>query len=225
MALLPPTEPHGGDLAAAEARFGRRDFLDLSTGINPVPYPVGVVPEACWFRLPGSDATLRRAAAAHYGVRDIECIVSAAGSQALIQLLPRLLPAGSVSVIGPTYGELSRCWRDAGRPVTVIAGIDAVPPDGRIVVLANPNNPDGRVIAPDRLLALAETLARRGGMLIVDEAFADCDPSASVSPAAGAPGLLVLRSFGKFFGLAGVRLGFALAQPGLAEDFRSALGP
>jgi cobalamin biosynthetic protein CobC len=128
-------------------------------------------------------------------------------------------------VIGPTYGELSRCWRDAGRPVTVIAGIDAVPPDGRIVVLANPNNPDGRVIAPDRLLALAETLARRGGMLIVDEAFADCDPSASVSPAAGAPGLLVLRSFGKFFGLAGVRLGFALAQPGLAEDFRSALGP
>jgi cobalamin biosynthetic protein CobC len=218
-------EPHGGDLAAAGARFGRQDFLDLSTGINPTAYPVGILPTECWSRLPGPDAALRRAAAAHYEVGDPRCIVSAAGSQALIQLLPRLFPAGQVAVIGPTYGELSRCWRGAGRAVAEVAEIDALPAQSRIVVLANPNNPDGRVTAPDRLLALAETLARRDGMLIVDEAFADCDPAASVSPAAGAPGLLVLRSFGKFFGLAGLRLGFALAPPVLAAALRRALGP
>jgi cobalamin biosynthetic protein CobC len=223
--LAPRPETHGGDLAAARAQFGRQDFLDLSTGINPNPYPVGVPPAACWSRLPGSDEALRRAAAAHYGVRDPSCIVSAAGSQALIQLLPRLFPAATVTVIGPTYSELSRCWRDAGRAVADVPGIDALPPDSRIVVLANPNNPDGRVIAADRLLALAEALARSGGTLIVDEAFADCDPSASLAPASGAPGLLVLRSFGKFFGLAGLRLGFALAPPALAETLRRALGP
>jgi cobalamin biosynthesis protein CobC len=223
--LAPRPETHGGDLAAARAQFGRQDFLDLSTGINPNPYPVGVLPDGCWSRLPGSDEALRRAAAAHYGVRDPSCIVSAAGSQALIQLLPRLIPAGTVTVIGPTYSELSRCWQDAGRAVTEIPGIDALPPDCRIVVLANPNNPDGRVIAPDRLLELAAMLAGRDGMLIVDEAFADCDPSASLAPASGAPGLLVLRSFGKFFGLAGLRLGFALAPLALAETLRRALGP
>jgi cobalamin biosynthetic protein CobC len=218
-------EPHGGDLAAAAAQFGRQDFLDLSTGINPTAYPVGVLSTECWSRLPGSDAALRRAAAAHYGVGDPRCVVSAAGSQALIQLLPRLFPTGQIAVIGPTYGELSRCWRDVGRSVAAVPGIDALPAQSRIVVLANPNNPDGRVIAADRVLALAETLARRDGMLIVDEAFADCEPPASVSPAAGAPGLLVLRSFGKFFGLAGLRLGFALAPPALAEALRRALGP
>jgi cobalamin biosynthetic protein CobC len=223
--LAPRPETHGGDLAAAEARFRRKDFLDLSTGINPTPYPVGALPAACWSRLPGSDAALRRAAAAHYGVRDPSCIVGAAGSQALIQLLPQLFPAKSATVIGPTYSELSRCWRDAGRAVADVPGIDALPPDCGIVVLANPNNPDGRVIAPDRLLELAAMLAGRDGMLIVDEAFADCDPSASLAPASGAPGLLVLRSFGKFFGLAGLRLGFALAPPALAETLRRALGP
>jgi cobalamin biosynthesis protein CobC len=223
--LAPEYEAHGGDLAAAGVRFGRQDFLDLSTGINPMPYPVGTLPHSCWSRLPGSDAALRRAAAAYYGVADPSSVVSAAGSQALIQLLPRLFQSETVAVIGPTYSELSRCWRDAGRTVTAFRDIDPLSPETRIVVLANPNNPDGRVIAADRLLALAEELARRGGMLIVDEAFADCDPSTSVAAASGAPGLLVLRSFGKFFGLAGLRLGFALAPPALAETLRSALGP
>jgi cobalamin biosynthetic protein CobC len=223
--LAPARETHGGDLAAAVARFGRQDFLDLSTGINPTPYPVGALPEACWSRLPGSDIALRRAAAAYYGVHDPDCIVSAAGSQALIQRLPQLFPAARVAVIGPTYGELSRCWRDAGREVVPVAAIEALSPDNRIVVLANPNNPDGRTIAPDRLLALAEALARRDGMLIVDEAFADCDPTTSVAPTAGRPGLLVLRSFGKFFGLAGLRLGFALAPAAFAARLRQTLGP
>lgn len=225
MSLQSPVEAHGGDLAAAEARFGRQDFLDLSTGINPTPYPVGALPEECWSRLPGSDAALRRAAAVYYGVSDPSCVASAAGSQVLIQLLPQLFPAESVAVVGPTYSELSRCWREAGRDVTIVDGIDALPPESRIVVLANPNNPDGRVIGPDRLLALASALAARSGMLIVDEAFADCNPATSMAPASGAPGLLVLRSFGKFFGLAGLRLGFALASPALAETIRCALGP
>jgi cobalamin biosynthetic protein CobC len=219
------TELHGGDLAAAEARFGRQDFLDLSTGINPAPYPVGILPPSCWSRLPGSDGALRRAAAAHYGIGDPACVVSAAGSQALIQLLPWLFPDGEVAVIGPTYGELSSCWRDAGRSVVTVPQITAVPPTARIVVLANPNNPDGRTITPERLLALAAALARRDGVLIVDEAFADCDPATSLAPKADRPGLIVLRSFGKFFGLAGLRLGFAVAPPSCAETLRRTLGP
>ena len=218
---------HGGDLAAAAARFGapRQGWLDLSTGINPRPYPLPALPAECWSRLPGADLALRQAAARHYGAGDPEAVVAAPGSQALLQLLPHLVPTGPVAIVGPTYGELSAVWRNAGRPLVEIAEPAAAPPEAAILVLANPNNPDGRRHQPALLRDLAERLARRGGLLILDEAFADPEPALSLAAATGAPGLLILRSVGKFFGLAGLRLGFALAAPPLAAALRRALGP
>ena len=216
---------HGGDIAWAERRFGRpaAGWLDLSTGINPVPYPLPQLSPEVWTRLPAAadEAALRSVAAAAYGAPDAGCVAAAPGSQSLIQVLPRLRPPGSVAVLTPTYGEHAACWAAAGHSV-----VDASDPEAPadVVVVTNPNNPDGRRLPPERLVNRARELADRGGWLVVDEAFADVAPELSVAAAADAPGLVVLRSFGKFFGLGGLRLGFALAEPQLAESIRRALG-
>lgn len=219
--------PHGGDWGAAERRFGRpKDgWLDLSTGINPHPYPVAGLDAAAWQRLPDARAlaALLAAAAAYYGVRDTDAVVAAPGSQAAIQWLPRLRTPSRVAVVGPTYGEHAHTWRLAGHDVTDVRAFEDA--DGDVVVIVNPNNPDGRILAPEALVARAERLARQGGLLVVDEAFADVAPWASVAAFAGMDGLAVLRSFGKFFGLAGARLGFVLAPAALARTLRRALGP
>lgn len=212
---------HGGDLAAAEARWGRpaAGWLDLSTGINPWPYPLPPLPPAAWTRLPGRETTeaLCRAAAAAYGAPAPDCVLPAPGSGALIRLLPALVPSGEVAILGPTYGEHETAWRAAGHRVRVIAGLDEAA-DAPVVVLANPNNPDGRLIPPD---ILAEHDRR---LLVVDEAFGDTLPEASLAPRLPAR-TVVLRSFGKFYGLAGLRLGFALARPELLAPLAAALGP
>ena len=226
----PLPSAHGGDLARVAAEPGAFSgaWLDLSTGINPWPYPVGHVPEALWTRLPGETlaAGLRAAAARYYGAPDADCVVAAPGSQALIQWLPRLAPAGRVAVLGPTYSEFHAQWAAAGHQVATVESAAALgESDVDVAVLANPNNPDGRRHEPAALLALADRLAARGGLLVVDEAFADVTPGLSLAPAVMRPGLVVLRSFGKFFGLAGLRLGFALAAPPLARQLAAVLGP
>lgn len=216
---------HGGNLEAAEKRFGRPQagWLDLSTGINPHAYPMPNLEASVWRRLPGSDAGLRAAAADCYGVADPKLVVPANGAQSLIQLLPGLRRNVRVAVLSPTYEEHSACWRDGGHRVLEVPTLEEAQ-DADIVVLVNPNNPDGRVLEPSRLLALSEVLAGRGGFLVVDESFADPEPTRSVAKEAGRPGLIVLRSFGKFFGLAGLRLGFALAEAGTAASLRRQLG-
>jgi cobalamin biosynthetic protein CobC len=211
---------HGGRLGAARTHNpdAPRPWLDLSTGINPRPYPVPTLAPEAWSRLPDPESTraLERATAEVFGVDDPARVVAAAGSEALIRLLPRLLPARRIGVAHRTYGGHAEAWRLAGADVVA----DADPAmDLRVVV--NPNNPDGRALSPDQVLGLTE------GPLIVDEAFADTDPNLSVAPLAGAPGherLIVLRSFGKFYGLAGARLGFLIAEPALAARVRQALG-
>jgi cobalamin biosynthetic protein CobC len=218
---------HGGDLSLAAARFGQpsEGWLDLSTGINPFAYPLPDLPAAVWQKLPdsGDDLTLRRAAASYYGVDDPDLIAAAPGTQALLQVLPRLRPFSQVTVIGPTYGEYAKCWGNAGHHVTTIETLDrSVEAD--VVVVCHPNNPDGRQQDIGRLIELAEGLARRGGLLVVDEAFMDATPGLSLASRVR-PGLVVLRSIGKFFGLAGVRLGFAIAEPQLARLLRQAMGP
>jgi cobalamin biosynthetic protein CobC len=226
--VLDDTVPdaHGGDLAVADTLFGApaAGWLDLSTGINPWPYPVPAIPTARWHRLPGGDDELRAAATRFYGAGDPDCIVAAAGSQAILQALPHVLRPGRVAVLGPTYAELSRVWAQAGHAVAAARTLDDAA-GATILVLANPNNPDGRVLARDRLLNIAAGLGQRGGWLIVDEAFADATPEISLAPQAGAPGLIILRSFGKFFGLAGLRLGFALTERRVADRLRAMLGP
>ncbi|PWC31456.1 L-threonine-O-3-phosphate decarboxylase [Azospirillum sp. TSO35-2] len=219
---------HGGDLDGARAAFpgAPQPWVDLSTGINPWPYPLPPVAAEAWTRLPGrgAEAALRQAAADGYGARSAELVAAASGSQALIQLLPRLRPPGRVAVCGPTYAEHARCWALAGHTVIDAKGPEAA--DGvDVLVVVNPNNPDGRRVAPERLLDLADRQAARGGWLVVDEAFADTRPDGSVAPFVGRPGLVVLRSFGKFFGLAGLRLGIALAAADVAAALRAAIGP
>jgi len=226
---LPTPLPHGGDLAPVMAAPGTYHglWLDLSTGINPWPYPVGDLPLDLWARLPGSalDTLLRERAAQYYSAAAPECVVAAPGSQALIQWLPRLRAVSRVAVLGPTYGEHAAAWAAARHEVATVAAPDALLGDWDVAVVTNPNNPDGSRLAPNWLTALAEALARRGGWLVVDEAFADLEPGTSLAAEAARPGLIVLRSFGKFFGLAGLRLGFALLAPALAARLRAALGP
>jgi cobalamin biosynthesis protein CobC len=222
-------EFHGGNPDWAEEAFGRptAGWLDLSTGINPWPYPfTPPIPEA-WQRLPteAEIATLESAAARRYGLSEQGAIVSAPGSQSLIQLLPRLRERSKIAVLSPTYGEHPAAWRAAGHSVVEVEDESGIENDVSVVVLTNPNNPDGRVVSRERLSALRETLAARGGWLVVDEAFADIAPDASVGDWCGREGLIVLRSFGKFYGLAGLRLGFALSTPPLAGTIRDALGP
>ncbi len=219
---------HGGDIAWAEREFGppAEPWIDLSTGINPWPYPLDTPPADAWTRLPDSaaEARLLAAAAACYGAPGPECVVATPGSQMAIQLLPRLRPPGRVAVVGPTYGEHAPAWRAAGHDVAE-ADDAALDGDWDVVVLTNPNNPDGRMSVPDHIAACAGRIGPDGGWVVVDEAFADVAPEISVASRTGAPGLVVLRSFGKFFGLAGLRLGFAIDAPVLAAEIRTALGP
>lgn len=222
---------HGGDLARARALFpdAPEPWIDLSTGINPIPYPLPPLPLSLWQRLPGADdeAALLAAARKAYRVPAAAGIVAAPGTQILIDLLPRVLPglvrAGPVAVLGPTYAEHARAWRKAGADV-----VEALSPDDAAqaasLVVVNPNNPDGRCLPVADLAALAARCADRGGMLILDEAFIDFTPACSLLPALPRA-TIVLRSFGKTYGLAGVRLGFAIGDPEPVEALRLAMGP
>ncbi len=212
---------HGGDLAEVERHFPNapRPWIDLSTGINPVAYPVPVLPAESWARLPSrsDQQALLAAAANRYGVRDPETIVVAPGTQALIQLLPRLVPKCRVVVVGPTYEEHEVSWRRHGHDVTNVGDFSET--DGaEVVVVVNPDNPTGRLLSTTEL-------RKRKATLVVDEAFIDFLP-ASASLAGDCPrNAIVLRSFGKAYGLAGLRLGFAIAEPNIAARLQEELGP
>ena len=216
---------HGGNLDAARACFPAAPlpWIDLSTGINAQPYPMPVIPDAAWQRLPlqADIARLERIATCAYGAIDPATVVSAPGTQALIQQLPHVLKARKVGIVGFTYAEHARVWRDAGADVSQLEpGISASGCDAIVVV--NPNNPDGHLTRVEDVLALAEP----GATLIVDEAFMDAiRPSQSLIPHLPKADAIVLRSFGKIYGLAGLRLGFAAASPELAARLRQALGP
>jgi cobalamin biosynthetic protein CobC len=220
---------HGGNLNAARRLFPNapEPWIDLSTGINPVPYPIGDIPAASFTRLPEPSAlaALEAAAAQAYGAGPSADIVAAPGTQAIIQWLPYIFPARRVSILGHTYGEYAQCWRSAGAEI-VSTNTLAEFATCDVGVLANPNNPDGRIIAPAELAGTAASFAARGGLLVVDEAFMDVMPaSLSLVPALPNAGAIVLRSFGKTYGLAGLRLGFAIAPQKLGHRLRAALGP
>ncbi|MBL8571979.1 MAG: threonine-phosphate decarboxylase [Phreatobacter sp.] len=219
---------HGGDLGEARRQFpaAPEPWIDLSTGINPVPYPLPCIPAAAWQRLPARDdeTALLAAARTAYRVPDAAGIVAAPGTQILIEMLPALAPAGAeVAVLGPTYGEHAHAWCKAGFAVREVAGPDEAGA-AAIVVIVNPNNPDGRIVPQAELKRTATRLAAMGGLLVVDEAFADFTPEASIVPDLP-PATVVLRSFGKTYGLAGLRLGFAIGPADLAARLAGRLGP
>ncbi|MGH1330457.1 MAG: threonine-phosphate decarboxylase [Paracoccaceae bacterium] len=193
---------HGGRLDAAIAEFGgaRADWIDLSTGINPHPYPVGEISAQAWARLPDQRAqnALIAAARQFWNVPDEALIIPAHGASALIARIPHLRAKGRVSIQTPTYNEHAAAFAAAGWEVLdhAATSIDAD-------VFVHPNNPDGRLAAPQNAAPLT----------IIDESFCDVMPAQSLIAKTAQPGTIVLKSFGKFWGLAGLRLGFAIAHP------------
>ncbi|MEQ1950651.1 threonine-phosphate decarboxylase CobD [Mesorhizobium sp. CN2-181] len=222
-------DDHGGSLGRARALFPQapQPFVDLSTGINPHSYPLFDLPATAFTRLPEAARLeeLKKAAAESYGAPAAANVAAAPGTQILLPRVMAQASPGRAKVLGPTYAEHFRGAALAGHSVEETSDFNDLF-DSDIAVVVNPNNPDGRVTARGKLLDLAETLARRGGLLVVDEAFMDVGPKAqSLAGDVGRPGLVVLKSFGKFFGLAGVRLGFALAEQGVAARLEAELGP
>ena len=218
---------HGGALEVARrlAPKAPEPWIDLSTGVNPHAYPLPALEPEAWSRLPesGALAKLEAAAARRYGVAATS-VVAGPGSQALIHALSYILPRGAVGALGRTYGGFAAAFAAAGGRVVEAKRLEDMGALD-VAIVVNPNNPDGRIIPRNDLLALHERLARRGAALIVDEAFADFDGQESLAPMLPASGAVVLRSFGKAYGLAGLRLGFALASPDIVPSLRGALGP
>ena len=217
---------HGGNLRDAAARFGRSvdDWLDLSAGLNPHGYPAPALRPSAWHRLPEVDPQLLETAARYYGAPSL---LAVAGSQAAIQALPQLRAPCRVVVAAPSYAEHAHHWGMHGHDMRLVAyaGLEAALSTCDVMVVCNPNNPTGATLAPERLLVWAAHLAARGGWLVVDEAFADTDPALSIAAYTDRPGLIVLRSIGKFFGLAGARVGFVAAEPALLDRLANMLGP
>ena len=233
---------HGGNLHEAARRYGiaRDAWIDLSTGINPHGYPVPPVPAAAWRRLPEDGDGFAACAAHYYGAPDAQHVLPVAGSQAAIRALPALLatlhstqaPPARVAIAPLTYGEYAPAFGEAGHAVVPLdiesaQSQNGLPEDVMHAVVVNPNNPTARLVERETLLRWHAQLAGRGGTLIVDEAFADAfidSRAASLADETHRAGLVVLRSPGKFFGLAGARCGFALAAPALLAALRERLG-
>jgi len=217
---------HGGRLRNAARQYGiaEADWLDLSTGINPDGWPVPVVPGNIWQRLPQDDDELNAAAQSYYGTSQL---LAVAGSQAAIQSLPLLRPPAQVALVAPSYAEHVHAWQRHGHQVTSVPAAEILQAGAvtQIVVIVNPNNPSGKLFSLDELLRLHAQLAARGGWLVVDEAFIDATPEYSLASACPLPGLIVLRSLGKFFGLAGARIGFVLAEENILHPLAELLGP
>jgi cobalamin biosynthetic protein CobC len=225
---------HGGRLGAARVAYSQapQPWIDLSTGINPRSYPAPRARGVTLNRLPdtGELARLEAVAAAAFGVADPARVVATGGTEPALRLLPFVV-GGLVAAIvaGPTYGSHVDGWDKAGVPARVVADaeLDGAIGDRTAVIVVNPNNPDGRLVSRDRLRQLHGVAASRGGVLVVDEAFAEVTPEASVADLAGtseADRLVVLRSFGKFYGLAGLRLGFVIGSPAVAARVRGLIG-
>ena len=226
---------HGGDISEALANFGNsgevqanEEWLDMSTGIAPHPYPLPPLAAASWQKLPQSSAMESMLASAKYAYRlpKSASIVAAHGTQIVIQLLPLLYPDFKrVRILGPTYSEHALCWKRQVLDTKTVTNLSDLA-DADVAVITNPNNPDGRTLPPEEIRNTLEQRSRRGRkLLIVDEAFADLTPEVSAIPFCDTPGMIVLRSFGKFFGLAGLRLGFAIGHSETVQYLQTALGP
>ncbi|CUH49564.1 threonine-phosphate decarboxylase CobD [Ruegeria atlantica] len=204
---------HGGGLDGAIARFGgaRDNWLDLSTGINPHPYPVSGLNPSDWAALPDHGAFERLSAAARqfWSVPEGAAILPAPGASAVIARMPALAETGRVQITAPTYNEHAAAFSAQGWTVQSNG-----PAEARVLV--HPNNPDGRIWTVEDADA---------PLTVIDESFCDVCPDASLIHLAERPGVIVLKSFGKFWGLAGLRLGFAIGHPDLITKLNDLTGP
>lgn len=220
------TPQHGGNLQQAAQRYGipRSDWLDLSTGIAPFSWPVPAVPADVWQRLPEADGELEQAAKCYYGVSGLPV----PGSQWAIQQLPALFPESRALIAQESYEEYRLWWRRHGHEVATFSALPEAAQlrERDIVIVINPNNPTAQLHTPQHLLQLADDLQRKNGWLIVDEAFMDATPEDSLLSAMQAErNIIVLRSLGKFFGLAGIRTGFVLGNAHIQSALQKKLGP
>ena len=217
---------HGGRLleAAQQYQIPISDWLDLSTGINPNGYPIPDIPALIWQRLPEEQDGLIPAAQHYY---QCQSILAVAGSQAAIQSLPLLRCAGTTGIVSPSYAEHAYAWEKAGHKIVHMQAdeIDQSIEQLDTLVLVNPNNPSAVTFSQKQCLGWLENLNQRQGWLIIDEAFIDCTPELSLSKLLPLKGLIILRSIGKFFGLAGLRAGFVLAEPAILTPLNELLGP
>ncbi|MCF6324419.1 MAG: threonine-phosphate decarboxylase CobD [Gammaproteobacteria bacterium] len=217
---------HGGRLRQVALRYGipLTDWLDLSTGINANGWPVADIPARVWNRLPEDDDGLELAACDYYGAKQL---LPVAGSQAAIQALPKLRAPCRIGILSPGYAEHVHAWRSAGHHVIPIAA-EQIPDhinDVDVLLLTHPNNPTGACFSLAQQLQWHKHLATRSGWLIIDEAFMDATPEQSLVSYSNRDGLIVLRSLGKFFGLAGARVGFVCATVSLLAQLHVLLGP
>jgi cobalamin biosynthesis protein CobC len=211
---------HGGNLDAARALWGQGDWIDLSTGINRMPYPLPALPLSAWTDLPTKPAMAALLAAARSAYRTEAPIAALSGAQGAIQLIPHLARPGLARILAPTYNEHAAALRRAGWRVEEVSSLGALA-GADLALVVNPNNPTGAHHAPADLLALLP----QTGRLVVDESFADPVPGLSLAARAGQGGLVVLRSFGKFYGLAGLRLGFVLGSEDDVAQLAEMAGP
>ncbi|SFB53833.1 L-threonine O-3-phosphate decarboxylase [Rhizobium sp. NFR07] len=219
---------HGGNLARARALFPQapEPWIDLSTGINPHSYPHSPIPGNVFARLPepASLDSLKTVAANAYGAPSAAHIAGGPGTQILLPIVAGLVDGRKAAVLSPTYAEHARAAKMAGFDVTETDDVDRLT-EADLAVIVNPNNPTGRIVQKEEIIALAARMRAKGGMLIVDEAFMDVSDGTSVTGIAGDGGLLVLRSFGKFYGMAGLRIGFAISRPDIVRQIEERLGP
>ena len=220
---------HGGSVELAAQTYGiaLENWLDLSTGINPVGWPVPSIPASFFHSLPDYSQALLGSARTYY---QCESIIAGAGSQAFIQALPRLRETCVVAVPALGYAEHEASWAACGHDILRYqskAELQQWLDDERcdVVLVINPNNPTTQKMGKTQLLQWREKLAEKQGWLIVDEAFMDIQPENSLASDSQLKGLIVLRSLGKFFGLAGIRVGFALAETGMLQQIARELGP
>jgi cobalamin biosynthetic protein CobC len=217
---------HGGNLAAAAKQYGipLANWLDLSTGINPNGYPIPDIPAAIWQKLPSDDDGLKEAACQYYGC---PALLPTAGSQAALQALPSLRKPCRVAMPRTMYQEHAKAWQQYGHTITFFDGTpdEACLNQADVLLLCNPNNPTGQLFENIQLLSWHQQLQHKGGWLIVDEAFIDVTPEYSIAAYTHLEGLFVLRSLGKFFGLAGTRVGFLLAAKPILQQVKTLLGP
>ncbi len=219
---------HGGELSAAAERYGipAADWLDLSTGINPQPWPVPRLSPLLYAALPDRAALGRLLDTARdaYQIPETVALAAVPGTELAIHLAPALMPPGPTAIFGPTYESYRQAWELAGGSVVMVDDAAELPPGANTAVIVNPNNPDGRTFAPQALAEMAATLSGRGGILLVDEAFADTRSNSSLCPMLDQVPALVLRSLGKFYGLPGLRLGFVAGPARFVDRLAGVLG-
>jgi cobalamin biosynthesis protein CobC len=191
---------------------------------NDCHYPIPLIPTNAWQRLPEDEDDLITAARNYYGCTSI---LATAGSQAALQILPKLRAPSKIAMPITMYQEHAHTWQTQGHTVHFFKES----PDAEalkqadVILVCNPNNPTGKRFTKMELLEWHQQLAARGAWLIVDEAFMDSTPDDSLAAHADLEGLFILRSLGKFFGLAGVRVGFLLAADHYLVRVKEMIGP